>query len=365
MTGDVRYVLALAVGVTSSVVAREPAADVGSENRPADASAGPPTYSADAVAKAEAILGETGWKVSGGRPISVAASDLNRRLSDLRRVRRTMRPLLGERDAAAAQVRSLRTGAATLRNQYTVLNTRVAAGLPVAEHNRVVAAINANLAKQRTVREAIETAQSQLDAKAAEVLRAEADYVREVLEIQQEIASLRETLTADSRRRDIRIALKVSGATQPPDVDGLLTGLERKWDQISKGVFREEIPLTVRGNSLFVDAVVGESPLRMVLDSGASIITLPSRAAAELKLSIPADAPTLTLSVADGRTIPAREVTLPVVRVGTFEVRDVRAAVMTDDAFAAEPLLGNSFLKHFQFEIDQSAKTLKLVRVEE
>jgi predicted aspartyl protease len=51
------------------------------------------------------------------------------------------------------------------------------------------------------------------------------------------------------------------------------------------------------------------------------------------------------------------------VRVGTFEVENVEAAVLSDAAFAAEPLLGNSFLSHFRSEIDQSAKTLRLTRV--
>lgn len=37
--------------------------------------------------------------------------------------------------------------------------------------------------------------------------------------------------------------------------------------------------------------------------------------------------------------------------------------VLGDEAVAAEPLLGMSFLEHFKFEIDSSAKKLTMVKV--
>ena len=53
----------------------------------------------------------------------------------------------------------------------------------------------------------------------------------------------------------------------------------------------------------------------------------------------------------------------PRVRVGEFEAENVDAAVLDAVATDAEPLLGMSFLGNFKFEINTSAKTLKMLRV--
>jgi aspartyl protease family protein len=54
---------------------------------------------------------------------------------------------------------------------------------------------------------------------------------------------------------------------------------------------------------------------------------------------------------------------LNTVRVGKFTVDNVECAVLGDEAVSAEPLLGMSFLEHFKFEIDSSAKKLTMVKV--
>ena len=54
---------------------------------------------------------------------------------------------------------------------------------------------------------------------------------------------------------------------------------------------------------------------------------------------------------------------LPTVRVGKFTVDNVECAVLGEDATAAEPLLGMSFLEHFKFEVDAAAKKLTMVKV--
>ena len=51
------------------------------------------------------------------------------------------------------------------------------------------------------------------------------------------------------------------------------------------------------------------------------------------------------------------------VRVGKFTVENVECAVLGDDAVAAEPLLGMSFLEHFKFEVDAAARKLTMVKV--
>jgi clan AA aspartic protease (TIGR02281 family) len=115
---------------------------------------------------------------------------------------------------------------------------------------------------------------------------------------------------------------------------------------------------------LYVTVVIGNRTARMVVGSGASIVSLPSATAGELGITVPSDAPKLRLVLADGRGIPAHGVTIPRVRVGNFEAENVEAAVLDVSAVAAEPLLGMSFLGNFECEIDTVEKTLKLLRVQ-
>jgi aspartyl protease family protein len=101
----------------------------------------------------------------------------------------------------------------------------------------------------------------------------------------------------------------------------------------------------------------------MVVDSGASLICLPARIAAELGVVIPPNAPQMELVVANGDRIGARGVILPRVRIGEFEVENVDAAILDAAANSAEPLLGMSFLDHFKFEINAADRSLKMLRV--
>ncbi len=83
------------------------------------------------------------------------------------------------------------------------------------------------------------------------------------------------------------------------DTAALLGPLERRLQQLEKEVFSENIPLEVTDNgSLYVNVLIGGKNLRMVLDSGASVLSLSKAVADELGITIPADAPRLQLVMA-------------------------------------------------------------------
>jgi aspartyl protease family protein len=103
----------------------------------------------------------------------------------------------------------------------------------------------------------------------------------------------------------------------------------------------------------------------MVIDSGATLITLPADAAAKLQIVIPPDAVLVNLVLANGQKIGGRRVTLGSVRVGQFEAKDVEAVVLEPMGVTAEPLLGLSYLDRYKFELDPAAKTLGLLRVDD
>jgi len=105
----------------------------------------------------------------------------------------------------------------------------------------------------------------------------------------------------------------------------------------------------------------------LILDTGASLIILSHKIAnnlgidAELKSANP-----IELILADGRRIEARKMILKNVSVQDSEVENIEAAVLSEEESAAIPedgLLGMSFLKKFNFKIDQKNDKLILEKL--
>ena len=95
----------------------------------------------------------------------------------------------------------------------------------------------------------------------------------------------------------------------------------------------------------------------------------PTRTAAALAAQIglfpsPTD-PTTHLWVADGSVIVATVMTIPLARVGTFEVKNVRCIVLPPEYKNAPALLGGSFLNRFGYRIDTGTATLTLHRLDD
>ena len=92
------------------------------------------------------------------------------------------------------------------------------------------------------------------------------------------------------------------------------------------------------------------TPVRFMVDTGASIIALTARSAEKLGIHPAYNDYTTTIKTANG-VVHAASTRLDMVEVGNLMVRDVAAVVMPDGALD-ENLLGLSFLmrlRHFEF----------------
>jgi clan AA aspartic protease (TIGR02281 family) len=101
----------------------------------------------------------------------------------------------------------------------------------------------------------------------------------------------------------------------------------------------------------------------MVLDTGASLILVTRAVAKKLGVNLDKLKPDIKVQVADGRTVDAARFILNSVKVENSEVENVEAAVLMDekvDFKFADGLLGMSFLRNFNFKIDQKEKKLIL-----
>ncbi|MDD5561046.1 MAG: retropepsin-like aspartic protease [Candidatus Omnitrophica bacterium] len=105
----------------------------------------------------------------------------------------------------------------------------------------------------------------------------------------------------------------------------------------------------------------------LILDTGASLVILSSKIANSLGIKDDANSPSaVDLIMADGRSVRARMVTLDSVKVQDSEVKDIEAAIMPEKESASIPedgLLGMSFLKKFNFKIDQKNDKLILEKL--
>jgi aspartyl protease family protein len=327
-------------------------------------------YGDAVVAKADQILKEIELRRSGKVIQMTGNATITRALSSLTKEKRELRKLRDEWQQVVDQLTFVRNEIERLNVQYGELNLQLARVVNnTTANNQLVALINATSAKMKTLAAQRERLKGTIAEKRGDVNTAEVNYTETVLAIRDDFSSTREQLVASLEDDEVQIALQVMHRNfETPQVvtaDLILASLDKRIGKIESEIFQEAVPLQARGGSLFADVVVGNKKTKMVVDSGATMISLPMRVAGELGVKIPADARELQLVLADGRSIPAHAVTLPRVRVGRFEVENVDAAVLAAVADDAEPLLGMSFLGNFKFELDAGEKTLKLLSVED
>jgi aspartyl protease family protein len=126
---------------------------------------------------------------------------------------------------------------------------------------------------------------------------------------------------------------------------------EKLIEDLNNSILSRKIPLRVVGNTKHAPVVINGQPVEMILDTGASLLTLPSNLAARVGVSPKTGDPDIQLSVADGDIINAKMVTIETVQLGPFEVRNVRCAVLGPSESNAVALLGMSFLGNFEMKL--------------
>ncbi|MFH0826331.1 MAG: retropepsin-like aspartic protease [Candidatus Omnitrophota bacterium] len=116
--------------------------------------------------------------------------------------------------------------------------------------------------------------------------------------------------------------------------------------------------------TLFVQ-LNGRVDVQLVMDTGSTLVVLKKEVAEELNLKLDDD-PEVRLVLADGRQTHAKLITLESVKVEGVEAKNVEAAIMLDeitDPGFKDGLLGMSFLKRFNFKVDNRENKLILEKL--
>lgn len=121
-------------------------------------------------------------------------------------------------------------------------------------------------------------------------------------------------------------------------------------------------------HGIMVRAVLNRDlEVTLLLDTGASVITLNKTMAEKLGIDLSKVKLDAKLTLADGRQQDAKRIILSSVEVQDFKTQPVEAVVLMEDYGGQESfdgLLGMSFLKRFNFKIDDKENKLILERLQ-
>jgi clan AA aspartic protease (TIGR02281 family) len=257
-----------------------------------------------------------------------------------------------------------------LRKQHVVLSAQLAANNPmnVARNNQLVGALQATQGQMELVGKQIDEQEELTKAARVKANEAREAYIQFTLDARKLADQITADYEAKAANAETVAALahynKAAGKEFKLVPSPSFTAAARRLTQIEETVLSESIPLIGEGRDVArVNVVIGKHQQEMMVDSGASMISLPYALADKLGLKPSQGDPKITLQLADGREIEGHRKVIPSVRVGKFTVEKVECAVLGEDAVNAEPLLGMSFLGHFKFEVDSDAKTLTMVKI--
>ena len=326
-------------------------------------------FSPAVVEKAVKFLSDVNLRQSGKSIHSIAASDISRAISSLTRRRRALSLETKAWQKASNQIVAIEKEIENNNLQLARVNVQLAgvAGRGTRQEVQLVAQNNAIVATQKAMLSQLKTFRQTVLADRAKLNDSESSYASAVLAIRKDLDKVRDEITESLKATNVVTAIKVMatnfGTPEHVTSDSVLSSVDRRLQKIEESIFSESIDLDVEGGAMYVNVTVGDKTTRMIVDSGASIVSLPMKTAVQLGITPTSLTPDLELSTADGRKILGYSVVLPKIRVGQFEATNVRAAILESAAAGAPPLLGMSFLSNFKFEIDSAEKSLTLLRV--
>jgi clan AA aspartic protease (TIGR02281 family) len=330
----------------------------------------PPAAAADELVDAKKGLESLGVRALSGGVLLVRETELGKELNRALSLRKALLEANKAQQATAAAQTTAERQLAELRKNHILLSTQLAANNPnnVARNNQLVGLIQATQGQMELIGqrlEDLEEAGKSARSKATEAREAYIQFTLDARKLADEIAAEIESKAVDA---EVTAAIaRYNAAAGKEFILGPTPAFNaalRRLTQIEETILSESIPLIGEGRNVArVSVMLGKHQQEMMVDSGASLISLPYAVAEKAGLKPSESDPRITLQLADGSEIEGRRKTIPVVRVGKFTVENVECAVLSAEAVNAEPLLGMSFLGHFKFEVDTDAQTLTMVKI--
>ena len=235
--------------------------------------------------------------------------------------------------------------------------------LLVAEHNQVVNQLNTLQEQQNK-----DQGQDQKLQLNAEVAQSREKYMQAVLDLRKSVDALTAKYDELAKNPEATKALEALSAStkskQRLGPSAKIRDAIKLLEKAERSVQSETIELHRENGVFHVYSSLGKVPTKMIFDTGASLTTISAKLASRIGLKLKTADPTVQLTTADGTVVEAKRLVIPSVRVGKFTVQNVECAVMPAEKGDVDPLLGQTFFKHFKVEFSAEAGRLSLKKLD-
>ncbi|RLT20003.1 MAG: TIGR02281 family clan AA aspartic protease [Planctomycetota bacterium] len=307
-------------------------------------------------------------RVTGSNVVFTGERDLSRGISESATLKRKVKQATIPLRQIQLEINRLEIGMVQAEQQLVTLNAQLANVQDVATNNRLVGALNTVEGQMSLARKSLEGLKEKENRARTQLNEAREAYVQNIIDLRKLADQLSAGYETAKDSPEIQERLKTLTAESGKELKfelSSLTGNLKKLVELEKSVHEEKISLRRDGNTFYASVVInGKHTTEMVVDSGASLISLPYELAISMGLKPEPSDKRILIEIADGSTITGVLKKMASVRVGTFEVKDVECAVLGPEAVSATPLLGMTFLGEFQFQLDSADATLGMTQIE-
>lgn len=336
------------------------------------------------------LLKSRNLRRSGTFYVLGAEAEVQRKLSLARKQLAQFRRAAAQQRSFEGGIRNRKIFESQLIEQRAVLNRRLAEvdrqtpSLEAAQYNPSVNAVRNELVDQHNQLAALinesndrlrllynQGDESELKQQAAqEVAGYRESYMQSVIDARRLIDEAQESYKALAQDAEVSRAIHDLGGAAKVQLklgpSREFTASVAGFEKIEKAVLSENVDLRKQGGVYWVDVTFNGKVTRpMVFDTGAGVSTLSSALAAEIGLKPKPGDPTIKCQTADGSIVEARQMTIDSMRVGKFTVKNVVCAVMPPDKGDVDPLLGQTFHRHFTYRFTPDSGRLTLSQIEE
>lgn len=303
-------------------------------------------------------------KNSSGQYVLASENEVVDGMRTLRQVKAKMDAELKTRRELDRQIAERQDFLADGQRQLNLYEEKIASATDVTIHNQWVAKYNSLAIKMK---EAAQEAH-ELQEKASKVgVTVKADYVDQMMSLSSKADAAKARYAEIEADPDVKSAIDHINAAGKAHIkltpSGPFTAAANQLHVWRGNIEQESIPLFSQQGVNEVDTLVNGTPVRMIVDSGASMICLPAETATQLGLTPGPKDPVIMMEVADGRVVSGHKMTLKSVRVGRFTMENVECSVLDPLPTHPPALLGNTFLSHFVVKLDQEKSELHLTEL--
>ncbi len=323
----------------------------------------------DLPADVAAVFEQHGLRIVGTGLALEAEAEATKAVKDLARYKKSLMMAERERYAAEAELEAIKQQISELRTRHTLRSAQLANVSDPISNNRLVGELNTIKGLVDSLGEQQEKSAEKTKTARAKVNDIREEFVQSLLSVRQVVDQVHQQWEALAADKAVTAAVESAAAATGRKLAvkpaaGFVTA-ERQLKASEEAVISESIGLENDRGNFWVNVAVNGKPVeRMVVDSGASSISLAASLARKLGVEPKSGDPDIMVGLADGRRIPAKLIRLESVRVGKFTAEDVECVVLGDEATEAPPLLGMSFLGQFKFELDAAQSQLTMVKVD-